>query len=197
MTSDRTRTSFLLKPSMKPMRARSNSLQFSAALEHRETARRLLQKWRFRWTTECVLGAPTAITSTVPSAIWGKRLSMICFGGPLLETVMVHHLWFFGPQPQSSAAPQPPEAARWFAAERSFGSKAECAQEVQLATLSNSLPTMEKRDINDPLECQLLETVIVHHLRNLDKLECRGTVRRFATECDPVECVSAQRGGQS
>ena len=43
---------------------------------------------------------------------------------------------------QFSAAPQPPEAARWFAAERSFGSKTECAQEVHWATLSNSLPTM-------------------------------------------------------
>ena len=60
--------SFLLKPSMKPMRAKSTSLQFSAALEHRETARR-------------------------------------------------------------------------FAAEKSFGSKTECAHEVQLATLSNALPT--------------------------------------------------------
>ena len=54
---------------------------------------------------------------------------------------MVHHLRFCGPQPQSSAAPQPPEAARWLAVEKSFGSKTECAHEVQLATLSNSLPT--------------------------------------------------------
>ena len=56
---------------------------------------------------------------------------------------------------------------------------------------------LERRDIHDPLECPLLEAVTVYHLRHLDKLECRGTARRFAAECDPVECVSAQRGGQS
>ena len=55
---------------------------------------------------------------------------------------------------------------------------------------------LERRDIHDLVECPLLEADMVYHLRHLDKLECRGTARRFAAECDPVECVSAQRGGQ-
>ena len=56
---------------------------------------------------------------------------------------------------------------------------------------------LRRRDIHNLVECLLLEAVMVYSLRHLDNLECRGTARRFAAECDPVECVSAQRGGQS
>ena len=111
--------SFLLKPSMKPMRAKSTS-QFSAALEHRETAP------RFKFRLED-----------------GMRSR-----GPVSNTVKLS-------------------------------------------------ANLERRDIHDLVECPLLEADMVYHLRHLDKLECRGTARRFAAECDPVECVSAQRGGQS
>ena len=82
-----------------------------------------------------------------------------------------------------------------------------CRKEFQLedgmrsrGPVSNTVKpsaNLEGRDIHDLVECLLLEAVTVYHLRHLDELECRGTARRFAAECDPVECVSAQRGGQS
>ena len=184
--------SFLLKPSMKPMRARSTS-----SLRHWNTEKLLdgsLQKRRLRWTTECVLEALTAITSTLPSAICGKRLSIICLEVRCLKPSWCTTFGFWTAASilcgtSTSRSCSMVRCRKKFRLEDGMRSRGPVSNTVKLSA------NQGKRDIHDPLECPLLEAVMVCHLRHLDKLECRGTARRFAAECDPVECVSAQRGG--